>query len=185
LEQICGGSRSPSLIHIHIYHSIQTPQGANISRGKWEGQIIFLGVNIYPYHPNSALVLRRIGFGVAARPRENKKEIECPPSLIRRLLHRGDLAFLADSRCYFDPGARSSPGHVVTAVDLPQAADSMRRRAVRTSSASVQLRLTSVAVARLGASRRRCTYSLCSEHGRHSHLFKYDFGDSYTTQSCD
>jgi hypothetical protein len=30
------------------------PQGANISRGKWEGQIIFLGVNIYPYHPNSA-----------------------------------------------------------------------------------------------------------------------------------
>jgi hypothetical protein len=56
LEQICGGSRSPSLIHIHIYHSIQTPQGANISRGKWEGQIIFLGVNIYPYHPNSALI---------------------------------------------------------------------------------------------------------------------------------
>jgi hypothetical protein len=56
LEQICGGSRSPSLIHIHIYHSIQTPQGANISRGKWEGQIIFLGVNIYPYHPNSAMV---------------------------------------------------------------------------------------------------------------------------------
>jgi hypothetical protein len=56
LEQICGGSRSPSLIHIHIYHSIQTPQGANISRGNWEGQIIFLGVNIYPYHPNSARV---------------------------------------------------------------------------------------------------------------------------------
>jgi hypothetical protein len=56
LEQICGGSRSPSLIHIHIYPSIQTPQGANISRGKWEGQIIFLGVNIYPYHPNSALI---------------------------------------------------------------------------------------------------------------------------------
>jgi hypothetical protein len=25
----------------------------------------------------------------------------------------------------------------------------------------------------------------CSEHGRHSHLFKYDFGDSYTTQSWD
>jgi hypothetical protein len=26
---------------------------------------------------------------------------------------------------------------------------------------------------------------LCSEHGCHSHLFKYDFGDSYTTQSWD
>jgi hypothetical protein len=30
--------------------------GANISRGKWEGQIIFLGVNIYPYHPNSTMM---------------------------------------------------------------------------------------------------------------------------------
>jgi hypothetical protein len=27
---------------------------ANISTGKLEEQIIFLGVNIYPYHPNSA-----------------------------------------------------------------------------------------------------------------------------------
>jgi hypothetical protein len=54
LEQICGGPHPHSLLYIHIYRSIQTPQGANISRGKWEGQIICLRVNIYPYHPNSA-----------------------------------------------------------------------------------------------------------------------------------
>jgi hypothetical protein len=29
--------------------------------GKCEGQIIFLGVNIYPYHPNSALMAQNIG----------------------------------------------------------------------------------------------------------------------------
>jgi hypothetical protein len=43
LEQICGGSRSPSLTHIHIYHSIQTSQRANISMGKWRGKSFFLG----------------------------------------------------------------------------------------------------------------------------------------------
>jgi hypothetical protein len=38
-----------SPIHIHIYPAIQTPQRANIIKGKWKGQNIFLEVNIYPY----------------------------------------------------------------------------------------------------------------------------------------
>jgi hypothetical protein len=44
-----------SLSHPHPHLPLHpNTQGANISRGKWEGQIIFLEVNIYPYHPNSA-----------------------------------------------------------------------------------------------------------------------------------
>jgi hypothetical protein len=27
--------------------------------GKWEGQIIFFGVNIYPYHPNGAHIYKK------------------------------------------------------------------------------------------------------------------------------
>jgi hypothetical protein len=98
LEQICGGSRSPPLIHIHIYHSIQTPQGANISRGKWEGQIIFLGVNIYPYHPNSAIIVdedeinyneaRVLGVSVLMKSPSLHTENEITRTKVQEALHR-------------------------------------------------------------------------------------------------
>jgi hypothetical protein len=40
-------------VYQHIYSSIQT---SNIIKGKWEGQNIWLGVNIYPNNPNGLVV---------------------------------------------------------------------------------------------------------------------------------
>jgi hypothetical protein len=56
LEQNCGGPH-PSLSHPHPHlPSIQTPQGANISKDKWKWQKNCLEVNIYPLHPKRPLI---------------------------------------------------------------------------------------------------------------------------------
>jgi uncharacterized Zn-finger protein len=52
LEQKCGGPQ-PSLSHPHPHLPLDpNTQGANIIRGKWNGQNICFEVNIYPFNPN-------------------------------------------------------------------------------------------------------------------------------------